>query len=206
MADAQVIEPSCAAKERRCENCSKTLVQRDDERVYEWRRRRFCGRSCARQFGPRRPLATKMARYTDTSLGQGPHGTCHIWTGCRSADGYGTLTHQGGTKLAHRLAFEMNGGRDFDGLLVCHSCDTPSCVNPDHLFLGTVSDNMADMTAKGRQRCPKGEEHLKSKLTSDQVRAIRQDDRIFRVIAADYGVTRTLIGLIKRRSVWRHVD
>lgn len=86
---------------------------------------------------------------------------CWIWAGSKNATGYGGFRFRGQTKLVHRVAYELFVG-DPSGLLVCHSCDTPLCVRPSHLFLGTVKDNSADMVAKGRHagqrrtHCPKG--------------------------------------------------
>ena len=75
---------------------------------------------------------------------------CWNWTGA-TANGYGVLNF-GGQVRAHRLAYETFVGPIPDGLLVCHRCDNPRCVNPGHLFVGTNSDNTRDMVSKGRQR------------------------------------------------------
>lgn len=77
---------------------------------------------------------------------------CWEWKRATNSMGYGVLTVNYRTAYAHRLAWEMENGPIPDGALVLHRCDNPRCVRPDHLFLGTHADNMADMTAKGRHR------------------------------------------------------
>lgn len=78
---------------------------------------------------------------------------CWVWQGARAGHGYGTLKRgeRGLTKLAHRISWELHFGAIPDGMCVCHHCDEPPCVNPDHLFLGTVKDNVGDMLEKGRR-------------------------------------------------------
>lgn len=106
--------------------------------------------------------------------------TCWLWTGATHEFGYGVIRNSAGTKpanvKAHRLSWEIHNGPIPDGLNVCHHCDNPPCVNPDHLFLGTDADNVADMIAKGRQvygGTPAGETHHQRKLTDAQIGEIR---------------------------------
>jgi hypothetical protein len=77
------------------------------------------------------------------------------------------------THPAHRIAFWSATGIDPGGLMVCHRCDNPPCCNPAHLFLGTHTENVHDMLAKGRTNPPRGERHHGAKLTAEQVREIR---------------------------------
>jgi hypothetical protein len=88
---------------------------------------------------------------------------------------------------------------------VLHKCDTPSCVNPDHLWLGTQRDNILDRAQKGRSRDQHGSEHHIAKLTEADVLAIRSDTRSQRLIAKDYGVTPGAVAMIKRRERWKHL-
>lgn len=102
-------------------------------------------------------------------------GPCWIWTKAKSRFGYGKLTLQKRTRTAHRMSYELAHGAIPSGLLVCHRCDNPPCVNPDHLFLGSFADNTRDMHAKGRggRLGARGERNSKAKLTAAQVGEIR---------------------------------
>lgn len=143
--------------------------------------------------------------------------TCWIWTGAKTHGGYGVI--QSGRRPSkiirtHRLSYELCNGPIADGLDVCHSCDNPSCVNPSHLFLGTRSDNMRDCVAKGRLTAPstcfsRGENHPRSKLTADQVRAIRIEyesgKTSTRKLAEKYAISRRSIMFIIHRKQWTHI-
>lgn len=82
--------------------------------------------------------------------------TCWTWGGSRHYRGYGFIRSGRTNVLAHRVAWELTNGSIPENMLVCHTCDNTSCVNPEHLFLGSQSDNMRDMTAKGRGK-PRGD-------------------------------------------------
>ena len=134
-------------------------------------------------------------------------GECWEWAASRYPKGYGRFRVAGRTQYAHRVAWELTHGPIPHGMFVCHRCDNPGCVNPDHLFLGTPADNMRDMREKGRGFTPRlvGETHHQAKLTEADVVAIRADPRTQVVIAADYGVTQRNVSAIKRREAWAHI-
>lgn len=128
---------------------------------------------------------------------------CLIWLGARTGSGYAAVrTDTKSAEPVHRLVWIREYGPIPKGLEVCHTCDTPPCIEIDHLFLGTHKVNMADMARKGRGRAKLDRG---SKLTTDDVRAIRRDRRLHREIAADYGIARAFVTMIKNRKKWRHV-
>ncbi len=131
---------------------------------------------------------------------------CREWTGVKSKAGYGLAQWKDASSpSAHRIAWEVERGAIPEGMQVLHRCDNPSCVLVDHLFLGTVRDNMVDMASKGRQRGPRGVDHWKAKLDAEAVLAIRADPRSLRQTAAAYGIDYTVVSKIRRGTMWRHV-
>ena len=134
---------------------------------------------------------------------------CELFEGCVDTSGYGLK--RVGKKLwkAHRLAWFRVHGEIPEGLQVLHLCDVRRCVNVDHLFLGTLAENMADRNAKGRQARLQGERHGMHKLTDEQVREMRalheSSDVTFAKLGALYGVSTTTAHRIVDRRLWRHV-
>ncbi len=135
---------------------------------------------------------------------------CWEWTASRTWQGYGIFRNPAGA-TAHRLAWTLENGPIPDGMCVCHRCDNPPCQNPAHLFIGTVADNNRDRHAKGRTVAlgHQGEDHWKSKLTADDVLAIRvafqQRHRSGKELAKMYGVTKPMISLIVNLKNWANV-
>jgi hypothetical protein len=176
--------------------------------------RTYCSQKCWRAT---QTLENAFLRRVDKTAG------CWLWVGSKDADGYGTLKRQRKSWRAHRLSYELYCGPIPPEIYVLHRCDNPSCVRPDHLFLGTNDDNMRDMVQKGRQaagdghwhalypeRTPCGERQGRAKLTEVDVRAIRAAYARGNVrmleLARDYSVSPSNIGAIVRRDTWRHIS
>lgn len=107
---------------------------------------------------------------------------------------------------AHRVSYELFNGPIVDGMQVCHRCDTPTCANPDHLFLGTGRDNAVDCINKGRNRPPKGECHPNARLNAAQVSAIREESRAgvgCTTLARKYGTSVSNAYQIARGLAWK---
>jgi len=129
---------------------------------------------------------------------------CWLWAGSKLPKGYGRISFAGvRSTQAHRRSYEVFVGQIPAGLFVCHRCDTPACINPAHLFLGTAAENNADRDAKGRQ-VPGGArgERNKSKLTEANVLAIRASHERQITLAARFGVDPSTISQIKTRKRW----
>ena len=134
-------------------------------------------------------------------------GSCWIWTGVLDRYGYGKFKLNGRYCQAQRVSWLLTHGSIADGLFVCHSCDNPACVRPDHLWLGNNALNMADMTSKGREA--KGERHGLSKLTESEVIEIRRRYAAggisHRSLAIEFGVHNRTIGQVVNRATWKHL-
>lgn len=128
---------------------------------------------------------------------------CWEWTSYRNRKGYGGLCRKGRSNfLAHRAAWEIAYGEIPDGLCVLHRCDNPPCVNPSHLWLGTNADNVADRESKGRNKIMYGEAHGMAKLTIAQVETIRASSTSLRELAAQFGVSKSLVSQVRRGDIW----
>ena len=131
--------------------------------------------------------------------------SCWTWTGAVSRNGYGNFSVRRSATGAHRASYSLFIGGIPDGIEVCHSCDNKLCVNPSHLFLGTQKENLNDMRKKRRH--PFGYDHVNSKLTEDEVVAIRGLSGVVSQsrLARKYGVSQTLISGVVRGDRWNHV-
>lgn len=126
-------------------------------------------------------------------------GDCWLWTASKDQDGYGHFRTKDQRFRAHRFSYILAHGSIPNGMIVCHHCDTPACVNPNHLFIGTYADNAADRDSKKRNSM-----HL-AKLSPNQVRVIRARFTAGETqtsIALDFHVRQTTISRIIHRETW----
>lgn len=174
-----------------CLNCGKeffVIPSRIDKA-------KFCSRDCYDKYRTGKNNFTPDVFWSKVNMA----GDCWEWTACKQSQGYGQIRIGGKAILAHRLVIELVTGNAVpDDLVVCHKCDNPSCVNPDHLFVGTYSDNSQDMYNKGRDITYYGEDCTVAKLTNKQANEIRKSSESSRILAARYRVSHTTILDIKR--------
>jgi hypothetical protein len=125
---------------------------------------------------------------------------CWIWTAGKNGHGYGYFRVSKNKDItAHRYSFELSNGPIMDGKIICHSCDVPACVNPDHLFLGTHKDNAIDRNKKGRGKCFK-------KLSDDNVKIIKSSTMSQNKLSKQFGVSRRTIASIQYGETWVDVE
>jgi hypothetical protein len=128
---------------------------------------------------------------------------CREWTEKLNHAGYGRVCIDGKDVLAHRLSYELAYGPITNNLKVCHHCDNAKCVNPEHLFLGTQQDNLADMVKKGRHI--RGKKQWKARLNEEYVKVIRLLNWKNSELAKIFSVTPDNIKRVKARKSWAHV-
>lgn len=137
-----------------------------------------------------------------------PNTGCWLWTGWSAcADGYGSISRRIGNKdkilRAHRVSYELFKGPVPAGLFVLHQCDTPACVNPAHLFLGTSQDNASDKVRRGRAERWRNHKHPSLKLSNEQVKELRRLSKTMRTceLAKHFGIAESTASQLKNRRV-----
>src|SRR5574340_709239 len=139
-------------------------------------------------------------------------GNCWNWMRSLDGSGYGQFSSSGaGFRQAHKWAWTLMRGPVPDGMCVCHSCDNPRCVNPDHLFIATHAENLEDRRRKGRNslltrgRAPFRGSVRHAKITEEAAHAIYVDRRPYAVIEEHYGISRGAVNKIKCGERWAWV-
>lgn len=151
------------------------------------------------------PVEVRFWKYVNKSDG------CWEWVGNKHQQGYGLMgdSNRGKTLKSHRISWEIHNGPIPEKMCVLHKCDNTSCVNPNHLFLGTQQDNITDMVSKGRQRTGRmmGSTNPISKLTEAQVLEIRAlvGTMTQKAISSLYSVGEMTISRVVNRKLWGHI-
>lgn len=153
------------------------------------------------------PDPDDMGMIRERFLSRVPRGEpteCWEWQG-HLRRGYGYVRFKRRQWSAHRLALYFDGRPPSVEELVCHSCDNPRCVNPAHLFPGSSLENNRDRARKGRSAPTCGSQSHLAKLTEAQVAHIRASDERGTVLAKRFGVSPSLITMIRQRKIWTHL-
>lgn len=168
-----------------CEYCGSMFLKTKSE--IKRTKHHFCSKQCSSGFRAEKTDKAFMDRVKKLD-------SCWEWQGSTNVHGYGTLRYKKKHSLAHRVSYRIHKGDIPDGLHVCHRCDNPLCVNPDHLFLGTHQDNMDDMALKGRKH---------TKLTASDVVEIRKSDLSDKELSVKFDVSERTIRYAKDKTKWK---
>lgn len=141
-----------------------------------------------------------------------PNTGCWLWIGAQHPQGHGSLNgpSHNGFNYAHRYSYFLQNGEFDRSMMVCHKCDVPSCVNPEHLYLGTAKDNMRDILERGNPKYAVGDQVHTTKLTPDLVREIRLEYKTgkhsMRKLGRKYGVAHGTISDLLSGFRWGHIS
>lgn len=145
-------------------------------------------------------LAEKLEAYSIPE----PNSGCLLWLGSCDDDGYGFVRDGDVVIRAHRAAWEVKNGPIPEGKRACHKCDVTSCINDQHLFLGSDLDNAADRGRKGRSA--RGARNGKTTLLPADVVSIRRDPRTAPAVGRDFGISANSVRNIRRGDRWGHIQ
>ena len=186
--------------DRQCEYCRQQFRVSPSATLRG--RARYCSMKCSRLASRVNPTMDYLKSRCEMV------GECWEWRGVRGDRGYGQLGDRSRhTQATHRLAYELHHVvrlKKHD--VVRHTCDNPSCCNPDHLLLGSSADNSQDMVSRGRSLA--GSKHPHAKLTEEGILAIRKarrDGATLTALATEFGVNKSRIYAIVHGKSWRHV-
>lgn len=186
---------------RQCEICGLPFLARPD-RIRNGQAR-FCSLKC---WGASKSNGTRTAESRFWSMVEKSVDGCWNWTGPLGTGGYGQLVALPVRTSGPRFSYELHFGEIPKGMCVCHRCDNRLCVRPDHLFLGTKSDNNKDATQKGRNA--HGSRHGRSKINESQaieILSLLKSGHLQREVAASFGLTQASISRILHSISWKRV-
>lgn len=155
-------------------------------------KQKFCSRDCRNKAFKEIPAFEDRMREKLAERSEKQPNGCLLYTGQNNGT-YGQIEYQRKTHLVHRVSYQLNKGEIPKGMCICHSCDTPLCINPDHLWLGTYRENTQDMLGKHRARYKP-----RRKLSDEQVEQIRNSDEMQIKIAERFHVSSSLVCAIKK--------
>lgn len=186
---------------RECKICHKVTIRLE----YKSKKYQFCSILCRSQ---NRLKISQNLRDRFHTLYKIDSRGCWIWKKGKSSMGYGCISYDGKQQRSHRVSYLLYKGPIENGLFVCHACDIPSCVNPDHLWLGNNKENIIDMFKKKR-KSNVGDNNPRATLKERQVINIKQklkDGIKAAIIAKTYRVKKAIIDNIKVGRTWKHVE
>ena len=184
--------------EQTCEHCGK-VFQASHKKVRQGKGR-FCSVHCRAKMAARKPVDERFWANVQQSKSVND---CWLWTGNITVHGYGFMSVEGKIWPAHRLSYTMHYGPIPDGLLVCHACNTPRCVRPNHLYLGSDKDNARDKVLSMPLAL-----RTRGKMTSSTVKKIRNmatQGVSKHAIAKRFGLSYTTVWAIVTRKTWAHI-
>jgi len=183
---------------RNCKLCNNIFT------VNPWSPKVFCTAYC----GYKNRKKTIQERFNEKVLPPNENG-CMLWIGGKGKQGHGRFEYNNRLGGAHRYSYELHIGEITKGMFVCHKCDIPSCVNPEHLFLGSPKDNMIDAKNKGRGNCGRFENHGSAKLSKEEVKQIRDlyNSNIYSQaeLSRLYNIKPPAMGSIVHNKTWRNI-
>lgn len=188
-----------------CPECGREFAKPQGWSASAWRAVTRCSQDCRAKFIRGQVYKSMLDRITEKVTYE-PNSGCWLWTGGLSSYGYGATQFQGRQLLMHRVVFEMyNGAVPGTGVL-CHRCNVRSCVNPDHIYIGTAQSNVMDAVRSGRHA--HGTTHGCSKLSDCKVRQMRElsaTGMTYADIAKRFGVARPTAAKACKGMSWQHV-
>jgi HNH endonuclease len=187
-----------------CIYCNKEFIALP--RQVRLNKAKYCSENCYNLYRSKHASTFEEVFLKNTLIPENKN-DCWVYKG-NKLHGYGRIRAGNKTILAHRFSYEYYKNKIPNEMCVLHKCDRPSCVNPQHLFLGTQADNVYDMVSKNRQNTARGEKHIHARLTVDQVREIKlklKNGIRASELAREFNICGTAISKIKLGRTWKHV-